>query len=163
MRLYRICPERYLEDYSGRGASYRDGARWNSPGHPVLYFACSAATALLELANYLPSPRLVPADYRLGVYELPDEVVQETLPRTTLPPDWAAYPYPEATRCQGDAWLKARKHLILLVPSAAVPGGLDDIAVFNPAHPQSVRIRLHRAYADLYNARTFRGIEAGEK
>ena len=25
MQLYRICPAQYLEDYSGLGASYRDG------------------------------------------------------------------------------------------------------------------------------------------
>ncbi len=66
MRLYRICPERFLENYSGLGASFQDGARWNSKGYPALYFALSPATAMLEMANYLPSPRLVPADYRLG-------------------------------------------------------------------------------------------------
>lgn len=158
MRLYRICPERFLEDYSGRGASFRDGARWNSPGRPVLYFGCSAATALLEMANYLPSPRLVPADYRLGVYELPDSVAAHTLPREALPADWAVYPYPEATRRAGDAWLKAGRHLILLVPSAAVPGGLENIAVFNPVHRQYAEIRLIETYADLYNARVFSGI-----
>jgi hypothetical protein len=63
MRLYRICPEAYLKDLSILGGSYRDGARWNSPGYPVLYFALSASTALLEMANYIPSPRLVPPSY----------------------------------------------------------------------------------------------------
>ena len=60
MQLYRICPQSYLQDFSGLGASYKDGARWNSAGLPVLYFALSPATVLLEMANYLPSPRLVP-------------------------------------------------------------------------------------------------------
>lgn len=60
MQLFRICPEPYLENPSGPGGSHQDGARWNSPGHPVLYFALSASTALLEMANYIPSPRLVP-------------------------------------------------------------------------------------------------------
>ncbi len=46
---------------------------------------------------------------------------------------------------------------------AELPDGLDDIAVFDPPHPQSARIRLHKACADLYNARAFRGIGAGEK
>lgn len=64
MRLFRICPEQYLENYSGLGASYRDGARWNKAGIPVLYFALSPAVALLEMGNYLPSPRLVPKSYR---------------------------------------------------------------------------------------------------
>ena len=36
MRLYRICHARYLEDLRGLGANYRDGARWNEPGFPIL-------------------------------------------------------------------------------------------------------------------------------
>ena len=58
MQLYRICPEAFLENYSGEGASFRSGGRWNQPGQRVLYFASSAAVAMLEVANYLPSPAL---------------------------------------------------------------------------------------------------------
>ncbi|MDD9984143.1 MAG: RES family NAD+ phosphorylase [Gammaproteobacteria bacterium] len=70
MRLYRICHVRYLQDLRGLGASYRDGARWNEPGFPVVYFAETPSVAMLEMAHYLPSPRLVPPGYRLGVYEV---------------------------------------------------------------------------------------------
>ncbi|MFT4927875.1 MAG: RES domain-containing protein, partial [Phenylobacterium sp.] len=77
MRLYRICPLHFLENYSGLGGSYKDGGRWNLPGVPVMYFALSPSVALLEMANYLPSPRLVPASYRLGIYELDTELVDE--------------------------------------------------------------------------------------
>ena len=72
MRLYRICPENLLENYRGRGASYQDGGRWNRAGLPVLYFACSASVAMLEMANYLRSPGLVPKSYRLGIFETGD-------------------------------------------------------------------------------------------
>ena len=51
MQIYRICPEAFLEDYRGLGASYRDGARWNHPGSPVQYFAASASVAMLELGE----------------------------------------------------------------------------------------------------------------
>ena len=74
MRLFRICHARYLEDLRGLGASYRDGARWNEPGLPIIYFAETPSVAMLEMAHYLPSPRLVPLGYRLGVYEVSDEV-----------------------------------------------------------------------------------------
>lgn len=159
MRLYRICPERFLEDYSGLGASFQDGARWNTAGHHVLYFACSPATALLELANYLPSPRLIPSDYRLGMYALPDDARLERLPRDTLPKHWAAYPYPASTQRLGDAWLEDAGSLALLVPSAAVSGGLENIAVINPKHSQVAKLRLLKTYCDLFNERTFGGIQ----
>ena len=58
MRLYRIGRQAYLEDYRGLGASYLDGGRWNAAGVPALYFAETASVAMLEMANYLPSPRL---------------------------------------------------------------------------------------------------------
>ena len=48
MRLFRICHARYLEDIRGLGASYRDGARWNEPGLPIIYFAETPSVAMLE-------------------------------------------------------------------------------------------------------------------
>jgi RES domain-containing protein len=158
MQLFRICPEPYLENLSGLGGSYQDGARWNSPGHPVLYFALSASTALLEMANYIPSPRLVPSAYRLGVYELPESSSVMELPPDDLPADWAVFPHPRSTRKIGDRWLQSRASLVLIVPSAAVPGGLDKIAVVNPRHPECENIRLFQTLRNLYNERTFSGL-----
>jgi RES domain-containing protein len=160
MRLYRICPESYLENLSGLGGSYQDGARWNSPGCPVLYFALSASTALLEMANYIPSPRLIPPAYRLGVYELPEPNSVMELSPADLPADWAVFPHPRSTREIGDRWLQSpRASLVLIVPSAAVPGGLDKIAIVNPRHPECENIRLVRMVKDLYNERTFSGLD----
>lgn len=148
-----------MENYTGLGASYKDGARWNSKGYPVLYFALSPATAMLEMANYLPSPRLVPADYRLGVYELPDTAVITELPDEQLPGDWAVYPYPTSTQQIGDKWLSNGDASALLVPSTAVSRGLEKIAVVNPAHPDSKKIHLVEAVTELYNQRSFGGVK----
>jgi RES domain-containing protein len=158
MRLYRICPEQFLENYSGLGASYQDGARWNSKGHAVLYFTLSPATAMLEMANYLPSPRLVPADYRLGIYEIPDTIKTDELSADQLPGDWAVYPYPRSTQQLGDKWLSDGNAFVLLVPSTAVSRGLEKIAVINPAHPACKKIHLVEAVSELYNQRSFSGI-----
>jgi len=158
MRLYRIAPTRFLQDSQGLGASYRDGARWNQPGQPVLYFALSAATALLELANYLPSPRLIPPSYRLGIYEFPNTLRYHTLPDGELPDDWAAFPYPTSTQELGGDWLTRGKEVGLLVPSAAVPEGLEKIMVINPNHPDCSEVRLIKATANLFNKRTFLGL-----
>ncbi len=73
MRIYRISKVDYLEKLTGLGGSYQHGARWNLPGTPVLYFSLSPVVAMLEMANYTSSPRMVPASYRMGVYEIPDD------------------------------------------------------------------------------------------
>jgi len=82
MKLYRICPEQYLKNYTGLGASFKNGARWNNKGIPVLYFALSPSVAMLEMANYLPSPRFVPKSYCLGEYNLPNHLFDNLI--TTL-------------------------------------------------------------------------------
>ena len=155
MQLYRICPERYLEDYSGPGASYRDGARWNVEGIPVIYFATSASLAMLELANYLPSPRLVPSNYRLGIYTLSGRVKVDSWSVADLPKHWNDYPYPASTQQLGAAWLRLKKRMVLRVPSAAVPGGLEKCVVINPRHSAIKQLKLVDQQRDIYSKRIF--------
>ena len=158
MQLFRIVPERYLEDYGGLGSSYRNGARWNRPGQPVLYFACNASTALLEMANYLPSPRMISSALRMGIYELDERASIGTLPREDLPDSWRDYPYPSATQMLGGDWLAGAEQLGLRVPSAAAPGALEDLIVINPAcHPKQY-LRLINVISELYNERAFSGV-----
>ncbi len=154
MRLYRICPEKLLENYSGRGASYQDGGRWNRAGLPVLYFACSASVAMLEMANYLRSPGLIPKSYRLGIFET-CEMGSEQWRVEDLPAGWNDYPYPTATQTLGSHWLQAATSALLLVPSAAIPGGLENIALVNPTHPDARQLKLVSVEKDIFNKRTF--------
>lgn len=161
MKLYRITKQCYLENYSGLGASFQSGARWNQKGHPVLYFATTPSVALLEMANYLPSPRFIPKDYRLGIYKLAEHVAIKTVTIAELPQHWADYPYPTATQQIGTTWLTQQTSLALSVPSAAVPGGLENIVLLNcklicQDKPQ---ITLIDATADLYNKRMFTALK----
>ena len=112
----------------------------------------------MELANYIPSPRLIPEDYHLGIYNLPDIAPIYTLPENNLPNDWAAFPYPTSTQTIGGDWLSAGRELGLLVPSSAVPEGLEKIMVINPQHRDCSTIQLIKSTKDLYNKRTFTGI-----
>jgi len=95
------------------------------PGLPALYFGTSAGVAMLEMAHYLPSPRLKPADYRLGEYEVSGRFTIEQCRIEGLSPDWDAYPHRAETRELGSRWLMSRRTALLLVPSAATPGGLE--------------------------------------
>ncbi|MGI9286850.1 MAG: RES family NAD+ phosphorylase [Pseudomonadales bacterium] len=155
MHLYRVCPERYLEDYSGLGASYRDGARWNEAGTPVIYFAATASVAMLELANYIPSPRLVPVSYRLGIYTLPGRVKVDTWHTAALPANWNQYPHPVSTQQLGTQWLRDKQRLALRVPSAAVPGGLEYCVMVNPLHPAITHLTLIDTQDKIYSERIF--------
>ena len=158
MELFRITRIKYLENYTGRGGSFLNGARWNEPGIPVLYFASTPSVAFLEMANYLPSPRLIPADYRLGIYSLPDNTSSKTVTVENLPSDWSRYPYPLSTQVLGSQWLNEGNSLILFVPSVAVPAGLENIAVINPRHPEIDRLQLLSVESSLYNDRAFKGL-----
>lgn len=158
MELFRITRIKYLENFAGKGGSFLDGARWNTSGIPVLYFASTPSVALLEMANYLPNPRLIPSDYRLGIYHLPDTVSIQTLTVENLPQDWSRYPYPSSTQKIGSQWLNEGNSLILLVPSVAVPAGLENIAVINPRHPDINKLKLSSVESDLYNDRAFNGL-----
>ncbi len=155
MRLYRIGPARYLENYRGLGASYQDGARWNNPGLPILYFGASASVAMLEMANYLPSPRLVPDDYRLGVYEIDDDVAVQSWSVADLPEQWNTYPHQAETQQLGSQWLTDMRSALLLVPSAAVPGGLENNILVNPLHPDAKGITLVASQDKLFSDRLF--------
>ncbi len=95
------------------------------------------------------SPRVSP---------LVDSVICEDLPVNQWPTDWSLYPYPLTTQQMGTQWLQTGQALVLRVPSAAVPAGLERIAVINPQHPHCQQIRLVTTTADLYNKRTFQGL-----
>lgn len=158
MFLFRICPERYLEDFSGLGASYQDGARWNLPGTPVMYFASTASLAMLEMAQYLPSPRLLPKNYRLGIYSLPDTLKIEQWAVEALPADWKQFPYPRSTQQLGEDWLNSKSRVALSVPSAAVPGGLEHCVVVNPRHKLIGKLALEDTLTEIYSDRLFSDI-----
>lgn len=153
MRLYRIVPSEFANNFSGLGASYQDGARWNEPNLPVLYFSLSPSVAMLEMANYFPSPRLVPKSYVLATYILEDPSSINDLEQ--LPKDWSEYPYPKTTQKAGSDWLKSSNSLGLLVPSCAVPAGLENILVINPKHPEIDKLKLISTSPDIYNNRAF--------
>lgn len=156
MQLYRICPQGVLQNYSGEGASFKSGGRWNRPGQRVLYFASSAAVAMLEVANYLPSPRFVPKTYRLGQYEVPDALVSRF--QGVLPVDWASYPYPASTQQLGSDWLSSQQNVLLELPSVTVPPGLGSILLMNAAHPNAGQLLLRQVFQDIYNPRLFAGM-----
>ncbi|AVT58501.1 RES family NAD+ phosphorylase [Pectobacterium versatile] len=160
MRLYRITKAVWLEAFSGQtGVSFQHGARFNQPNTPVLYFSETPAVAMLEMGNYLPSPQLLPASYRLGVYELPDDVPQESITLDMLPEDWHRYPFMPDVQALGSRSLNAGHSLVIWVPTSTVkPFGSMRNALINPLHPALSQLRLIEAIPDFYSHRLFNPI-----
>ena len=110
---------------------------------------------MLEMANYLPSPRLVPASYRLGVFEAADAIPMAMWSLNEMPPDWRDFPYPRSTRQMGTKWLLDGTEQLLAVPSAAVPGGLENIVLASPSRLDPESIRLLALEEEIYGPQTF--------
>lgn len=157
MFLFRMAPTEYLNNLSGRGGSYADGARWNKAGHPVIYFGLTPGVAMLEMANYIASPRLLPPTYRLGKYQVEDVDFDEWS-MGSLPHDWRQFPYPKSTQALGTSWLIANQAAGLILPSCTTPMGEDKIAVVNPLHLDTAKIKLIEAVEHVYNPRMFAGV-----
>lgn len=134
MRLWRIG-NALFPVWSAEGARLK-GARWNQPGTPAIYAATSFASAALETLVHANTGRL-PRDARYITIDIPDDAPVGRLTAKEVE-GWNDIPA-RASRVSGDAWIRARSGLVLLVPSA-VTLGLDDNAVINPLHPDYARI-----------------------
>ncbi|MFV8385238.1 RES family NAD+ phosphorylase [Vibrio parahaemolyticus] len=162
MKLYRVTNKKWADTFNGLGASYEDGARWNSAGYPVIYFALDLATAMIEAANYHPSPDLIPPSHCKAIYEVDDDILIEKLDPSLLPDDWDKMPYPKSTQVIGDAFLSSKSAAILLVPSVGVGVSSEYlIAVVNPNHPDINKIRLIDTQQPVYSKRMFAGLFIG--
>jgi RES domain-containing protein len=134
MTVYRICNLSYKDDLSGNGAK-QYGARWNSPGIPMLYLASSISLAWLEILVHL-QPQDKTTEFALLHIAVPEGATQLQLGR--LKPNWqqdVGY-----TQFIGDEFVRSGQHLLLQVPSAVVPE--ESNCLINPLHPdwQGVKI-----------------------
>jgi RES domain-containing protein len=126
MKLWRLTRAPYLA-LDGSGPA-QHGARWTSPGLPVVNFASEPGLAVLVVLRYLPTDlSTIDPDYLLGWTE------------TDQTPERIAYdPDPVVKRQRGDDWLHSRRSLFAAVTSAVLPEA--DIIMMNPAHPDAAHL-----------------------
>lgn len=140
VRAWRITKARH-EPYDGTGAM-REGARWNSPGRPVIYASDSFAGAILEILAHALRPRTLPGPHHSVALEIPDRLVEAVDPDAV--PGWDA-PDSLAARAYGDRWLSEKRSAVLVVPSVpSKPVGRS--VLIDPQHPASRRIRVSRPF-----------------
>jgi len=152
--LWRIAThtrEFRADDLQGKGAELT-GGRWNRPGRPVVYTATSVALACLEAVVHLRAQAL-PLNRFLVRLDVPDALWadREVFDAAKLPAGWNAVPEGKVSLDLGDAWLKAARTALLVVPSAIVPEELN--VLLNPGHPQAAQVRATLLRPWVYDQR----------
>jgi RES domain-containing protein len=149
MLAWRISKVQY-PPYDGTGARIA-GARWNSPGRPVIYTADTFAGAILEILAHALRPRTLAGVHHAVRIDIPDDLV-EVLDPASLP-EWQTKGSPEA-RAFGDAWLAERRSAALAVP--AVPSRpIGRNVLINPEHPEAARITVSAPFQVPWDERLF--------
>ncbi len=136
MRAWRLAPALY-PPLTGEGARLA-GGRWNSPGTPLVYASEHLSLAVLEMLVHL-EPRRLPSNLVAWTLELPDGA-SEILDVAQLDPGWRADEFFRPTREIGDQWVRERRSLALLVPSAIIPAERN--VLVNPQHPDLGRLQI---------------------
>lgn len=122
MKLWRLARPAHLA-LDGAGPR-KHGARYTSPGRPVVNFASEPGLAVLVALRYLPRDLAgVPDDYLLGWTQV--DAIPERLPA-------------DDTRVAGDAWLESRRSLLAAVASQVLPEA--DVMMMNPVHPAAANV-----------------------
>jgi len=145
---YRIADGRHPL-FDGTGAALY-GARWNSPGRPVIYAATTYAGAMLEALVRAGGGR-VPRHFQWIAIEVPTGIRCETADAGALP-GWDAEDG-AVSRAFGDAWLAAGSSAVLFVPSVVTREEFN--VLINPAHPDVRNIRVGAPQTVAWDERLF--------
>ena len=134
--------------YDGSGAR-RHGARWNPPGHAVIYASDSLAGAILEILAHALRPRTLPGAHHGVRIEIPDELVEHA----GEVQGWEVKESPSA-RSTGESWLKSVRSAVRVVPALPCrPVGRN--VLINPEHPSAGRIAVSPPFAVPWDERLF--------
>ncbi|MDQ3397692.1 MAG: RES family NAD+ phosphorylase [Deinococcota bacterium] len=124
---------------TGTGA-YKNGGRWNTPGHYAVYTSGNLSLAMLEVVVHVDDAeafRKLPYVYHEVTF--PQDVIA-TLEEADLPAGWNNRPESRASQLVGDEWLEKQQSVALAVPSVIVPPELQYVPSYmtyliNPQHP----------------------------
>ncbi len=146
---YRVTKTRH-SPYDGTGARVH-GARWNPPGHAVIYAADSFAGAILEILAHAFRPRTLPGPHHAVRIEIPDELVERI--DESKHKGWDAKES-EVARAIGADWLARAARPVLVVPALPCrPVGRN--VLINPAHPDASKLKVSAPFAVPWDERLF--------
>ncbi len=134
--------------FSGEGAR-RFGGRWNSVGRAVVYTSEHLSLAALETLAHADRQRFA-RDLVAFEVHVPTDLIA-VLDDADVPEGWRARPDAPAARAVGDAWLAARTHTALSVPSVLVPQERN--LLLDPTHPGFTDVRIGAPQAFRFDDR----------
>jgi RES domain-containing protein len=152
MRAWRIAtdtPGYTADDLTGAGAKL-SGGRWNRPGNAVLYCAGNISLAVLETFIHLKAGGL-PLNRYLVEFSIPDALWADAVDLPAPPVGRDAIPTGKVSLDVGDAWLKAKRSALMIVPSVIV--GEESNVLINPQHPDARRIAARKVRKWTYDPR----------
>ena len=152
MLVYRIAKKGVVKDLSGTGAKLY-GGRWNHKGTAVVYTSETRALATVEFLVHV-SLSDAPRGLMISTIEIPDKIVPQEVPRGSLPRGWRDYPPPRSVADLGTQWAKAKKSLLLRVPSAIVEQEYN--ILINPLHSEMAHVVLKDVAAFEFDKRLVR-------
>jgi RES domain-containing protein len=135
-RVFRISNLKHSEDLTGEGA-YLFGGRWNSEGVRMLYTSESSSLSILEVLAYTSSSTL--GKKVIVTIEIPSDSYRE-VDESTLDVGWDVVPSTDYTKKIGDAWIKSKESLALIVPS--VINKREKNVLLNPLHHRFNEVKI---------------------
>ena len=150
-QAWRIADGRF-EPFSGVGASLV-GGRWNLPGLGVIYASRSYAGAMLEILAHAGIGRVPKTQVAIEI-TIPGDVTVERVDERGLPGGWDQADL-RVARSFGDAWIRAGRTAVLVVPS--VVARKEGNLLLNPRHPDFNKITTARPEPVIWDARLFSG------
>jgi RES domain-containing protein len=150
MILYRLSRKKHAKVLDGVGAKLYPG-RWNSLDVPMIYCADTIPQCMVEVLVHLEES---PDDYCSVELIVPDDVGIVQPDPKKLPKEWRDDDYNASTRAVGDAFVADNGHLLMRLPSAAVPGGFN--YVMNPLHPDIKRVKVGKVKPFKFDQRLFK-------
>lgn len=123
-------------------------------GTPVVYTSATVSLAALELLARLSRRNLAGQHFVTVPADIPGTVRVVTIARSDLPPDWRAFPAPDALSEMGSRWAAQQTTAVLAVPSVLIPSELNYL--LNPRHPDFRKIRVGRPEPFSFDPRLWR-------
>ncbi|MFM9959682.1 MAG: RES family NAD+ phosphorylase [Planctomycetaceae bacterium] len=133
--------------------------RWHFKGHPVVYTAQNSSLAQLEMiANLKAAATQVRFQIAEAIF---DEAVinVEIVAKHLLPRDWNAELAPIKLKEIGSEWIVSLRTAVLKVPSALDRTGTEFNYLFNPRHPDFLKINLGQPAPFEFDARLLKSVE----
>lgn len=156
--VWRLAPTIHARSLDGEGNRVM-GARWNSPGHGVVYTCANLSLAVLEAYVHIPlALRFNFPDFEAVRLSIPDDAGTTQIGMAEFEAMLATDDPHAACRAFGDRWIASGRDLVLAAPSAIVPEELN--IMLNPAHPRLRDVAIVATRRFHFDARLF-GAQVG--